>query len=256
MTYRIAQVLCVSLTLNLAFASHADEQPFPTSLDWGSIVATDTTVDLHITSVPEDRVIRIPRFNNPYKRIFVRNAPDAAELKFKPEVDEWLITLPDPVADNSVVAIETVGKPQLVTEPIVNKADKQGRFTLPAHNAVTHGELLRYEPQPHKNTVGYWANEQDWCEWIVDFDQPATYQVEVLQGCGKGHGDSEVAVSVGSNRLTFVVEDTGHFQNFKPRTIGTVQITQPGQQRLKVNAITKAKGAVMDVRQIRLIPVR
>ncbi len=253
---RIILSLSLLVALSIASRMHADERPFPASFDWGAIVATDTSVDLHVTSVPEDRVIRIPRFNNPYKRIFVRNEPDAADLKFKPEVDEWLITLPESVSDTSVIAIETVGRPQLMTEPVVIKVGKQGVFNLPAHNAVTHGELLRYEPQPHKNTVGYWANEKDWCEWIVNFDQAAKYEVEVLQGCGKGHGGSEVTVSIGDSDVSFAVEDTGHFQNFKPRKIGTIRIDQPGQQSLKVVPISKAKGAVMDVRQIRLIPVK
>lgn len=244
------------MTVTVAPSVKADKQPFPTSFEWGTIVATDTAVDLHVTAVPKDRIIRIPRFNNPYKRIFCRNKLDAADLKFKPEVDEWLITLPESVSDGSVIAIETVGRPQLMTEPVVIKVGKQGVFTLPAHDAVTHGELLRYEPQPHKNTVGYWANEKDWCEWFIDFDKAATYEVEVLQGCGTGHGGSEVAVSVGSSEVTFVVEDTGHFQNFRPLIIGTIEIDNPGRQSLKVVPISKANGAVMDVRQIRLIPVK
>jgi hypothetical protein len=256
LTYRIAQLLYISLALTLSATTNAEERSFPTTFDWGSIVATDASVDLHVTSVPEDRVIRFPRFNNPYKRIVARNAAATTMFKFTPEVDEWLIAVPETVNVPSVIVIETVGAPQLLTRPVVNSPNKQGTFVLPAHHAVTHGKLLRYEPQPHKNTVGYWANENDWCEWIIDVDNSARYEVEVLQGCGKGHGGSEVAVSIGNRQLTFVVEDTGHFQNFKPRTIGTIEIDAPGRQSLKVVPISKAKGAVMDVRQIRLIPAK
>src|ERR1044072_1350534 len=42
----------------------------------------------------------------------------------------------------------------------VPKADEQradGSIVLLATNAVTHGKQIRYEPQPHKNTIGYWT---------------------------------------------------------------------------------------------------
>ena len=55
--------------------------------------------------------------------------------------------------------------------------------------------------------------------------------------------------------MQFVVEDTGHFQNFKPRVVGELEIARPGSHRLAVKGLKKAKGAVMDVRQVRLIPV-
>ena len=37
----------------------------------------------------------------------------------------------------------------------------------------------------------------------------------------QGQGGSEVEVSVGGQTLTFTVEDTGGFQTFKARDIGT-----------------------------------
>jgi hypothetical protein len=80
--------------------------------------------------------------------------------------------------------------------------------------------------------------------------------VQILQGCGKGQGGSEVAVVVGEEKVLFTVEDTGHFQNFKRRTIGTLTLTAPGRHTLRIQPVRKAKNAVMDVRQVRLVLVR
>ena len=234
----------------------ADEQSFPMTFEWGTIKNTSAAVELHVESVPDQRVIRIPRFNNPYKRIYLKSDTAKDQLKFKPEVKDWLITLPDSAGAPTIIVIETAGTPELLTEPFVTKPNTNGEFILPAHHAVVHGKLLRYEPQPHKNTVGYWANEMDWCEWQIEAVQPGSYEVQILQGCGKGHGGSDVQIKLGDSELTFVVEDTGHFQNFRKRMIGTLQISTPGRQPLKVVPVSKAKGAVMDVREIRLIPVR
>jgi hypothetical protein len=79
--------------------------------------------------------------------------------------------------------------------------------------------------------------------------------VEVLQGCGKGQGGSEVEVSVGEQTLRFTVEDTGHFQNFKARGIGKVKMDKAGRYTLTLKARKKAVSAVMDVRLLTLKPV-
>ncbi|MCH2203797.1 MAG: hypothetical protein MK102_17665 [Fuerstiella sp.] len=247
-------ILSLLATTVSTFVVAGDEACFPTKLTWGEIVTTVKTVELRITSVPDDRVVRIPRINNPYQRIFLKSDEKKTQLPFVPEVSEWLITLPEAATAPATIVIETVGSPQLLTHPFIVQPLAEGDFVLPAHHAVVHGRLLRYEPQPHKNTVGYWADEEDWCQWQLNVTQPGTYEVHVLQGCGEGHGGSEVKISVGKSELTFIVEDTGHFQNFKERKIGALKLTKKGSQSLTVVPVTKANAAVMDVRQIRLIP--
>ena len=232
-----------------------EEHRFPTKYEWGEVVKTSTAVELHVKSVPQDRFIRMPPFNNPYKRIYLKSDAKKISLDLRPEVAEWLIMLPKSAAAPEIIVVDTVGTPQLLAQPFVIRACCRGKFILPAHYAVVHGKLLRYEPQPHKNTVGYWANAKDWCQWYFDVHDPGEYEVHILQGCGEGHGGSEVQISVGKSALTFIVEDTGHFQNFKERNIGKLTITKAGRNSLNVVPVSKAKGAVMDVRQIQLIPI-
>ena len=126
-----------------------------------------------------------------------------------------------------------------------------GSVVLHAKDATVHGATIRYEPQPHKNTIGYWSNVGDWVSWKVEGMRAGTYAVEVLQGCGKGQGGSEVVVSVGGETLPMVVEDTSHFQNFVPRTIGKVVLPE-GAHTVFIRAKAKKGVAVMDVRQVKL----
>lgn len=248
------RLFSLSVILVTATSAIAADHVFPLQFAWGLVSKTTTSVQLRVETRPADGVIRVPRFNNPYRRITLQGGLNSAQLEFRPEVTEWLITLPKTAVVPTTVVIETVGAPQLLAQPFVVEANREGAFILPAHHAVVHGNLLRYEPQPHKNTVGYWANEKDWCEWKVDIDKPGRYDVIILQGCGKGHGGSEVRISSGKSDLAFVVEDTGHFQNFKERLVGTLELTMGENQSIKVVPITKAKAAIMDVRQIRLEP--
>jgi arylsulfatase A-like enzyme len=137
-----------------------------------------------------------------------------------------------------------------------NPQAKDGTVTLHARTADVHGALLRYEPLPHKYTLGYWTRADDYATWEFELATPGTFTVEVLQGCGKGSGGSEVEVSVGDAKLSFTVKDTGGFQTFEAREVGRLAIDKPGRHTLAVRALTKPGLAVMDLRQVVLKPVR
>ena len=84
--------------------------------------------------------------------------------------------------------------------------------------------------------------------------KPGTYAIHIWQGCGKGSGGSEVEIICGGQSVKFTVEDTGHFQNFKERLVGRVKFDKAGPQSIEVRALSKPGAAVMDLRQVILVP--
>ncbi len=128
-----------------------------------------------------------------------------------------------------------------------------GMVILPASTATVHGEKLRYEPPTFKNTLGFWVNPSDWAEWTFDVPTAGTYELDVLQGCGKGSGGAVVDFAVGDKTFTMTVQETGHFQHFIRRSLGTVQLPA-GKATLTVKPKTKGAAAVMDLREARLVP--
>jgi arylsulfatase A len=152
---------------------------------------------------------------------------------------------------------KAVGAKMMKPNPdyVPNPQSKDGTVVLPARTAEVHGLQLRYEPLPHKNTLGYWTRGDDWASWDFTITKPGAFAVEVLQGCGKGQGGSEVEVSIDGQTLPFRVEDTGHFQNFKARTLGQIKLEKAGRYTLAVKAKKKAAAAVMDLRSVTLKPV-
>ncbi len=139
---------------------------------------------------------------------------------------------------------------------VPNPQAADGIITLPAETADIHGTMLRYEPLPHKNTLGFWVRPQDWASWNFRLQQPGAFTVEILQGCGAGNGGSEVEFSIGDQKLSTQVEDTGGFQNFKTRSIGTLKLDKPGDYTLSVKPRNKKHVAVMDLREVRLVPAK
>lgn len=229
------------------------EPPLKTS--WGRIEWKADAVLLYIESWPADGKVAMPRLNNPIGTVYLVNDPAKAPLGFQPNIGDWSISKPKSSSGGpDVVQVEVKGKPRPAGDPVVAEAGDDSAILLPAHFAVTHGKLLRYEPQPHKNTVGYWADETDWCEWRFRAAKPGKYAVQLLQGCGKGQGGSAVKITVAGQSLDHTVEDTGHFQNFVEKPVGIITIEKPGDFSLEIRAVKKAKGAVMDVRQVKLVP--
>lgn len=129
---------------------------------------------------------------------------------------------------------------------------KDGDVLLHSRDAFVHAEKLQYEPQPFKNTIGYWVNKDDWAHWDFVIKEPGVYRMEILQGCGKGSGGAEVEFAVGDQKLVTTVLDTGHFQNFVNRDLGVVELSA-GNHTLTVRPQTKPGAAVMDLREVRLV---
>jgi lysophospholipase L1-like esterase len=159
----------------------------------------------------------------------------------------------DTIKGGAVMNLKAVTlRPAPEGKPITQEAS--GAITLLAHDATTHSVMLRYEPATNKNCLGYWVNPNDWAEWEFTITQPGTFEIEVWQGCGKGQGGSDAKVEVGGRHFDFVVEETGHFQNFAPRRLGHVNLANPGTHSLAIRAMRKQAGAVMDVQKVRLVP--
>jgi len=144
-------------------------------------------------------------------------------------------------------------KPGQAGEPKTIEQSDDGSIVLLGKHASIQGTVVRFEPQPHKNTLGYWTNKDDTVSWTFTVNTPGTFKLVILQGCGKDSGGAEVEMSIGEQKVKFVVEDTGGFQNFKEREIGEFKLEKAGEYTLLVKPLTKPGVAVMDLRQAVLV---
>ena len=200
-------------------------------------------------------MVEFPRLNN--RMDTVKAIGQEVELKLWPEIETWQIKLPKKLKLPAEIRVTLIEPLRLCDAAFVVKPSSDGEIMLPAHHAITHGEKLRFEPQPHKNTIGYWTVESDWAEWHFTVAEKGEYECEILQGCGKNNGGSNVDVvcikagETEGKTVPFVVKETGHFQNFVPVKVGAMALSN-GRYRLEVRPTKKANKAVCDIRQIRL----
>jgi arylsulfatase A len=132
-------------------------------------------------------------------------------------------------------------KPRVTRPPL--------EIRLHAKDATVHGEKLRYEDPPQKNTLGFWTRVEDWASWKFDVATAGKYEIEIQQGCGKGNGGAEVVAEVGGKSFPFKVMETGHFQHFILRTIGMADLAG-GTNEIALKPRSKPGAAVMDVRSV------
>ncbi|MEI8211377.1 MAG: sulfatase [Planctomycetota bacterium] len=137
--------------------------------------------------------------------------------------------------------------------------DTEHAVRLMASDSKPHGTKIRYEPETYKNVVGYWTEVDDWVEWELESALDGTAELQIHCGCGSGNGGSEVDVLVhvpgeAEQRLPWTVRETGHFQNIVIESLGKVAL-HPGKIRLEVRPRKKAAAAVVDIRQIVLLPI-
>ncbi len=238
-----------------------DGQRLPIGDSGLQMIRQDNRLFVHMDSEPDDRTITIPRIYASLVNVHFLDEAPQDELTVQPEPNEWLIRWTSSVNFHKDLVLEFDGPPWLANEikPIRQAGD--GTFTMHACQASTSGEKLRFEPQPHKNTVGYWTVPTDVATWKLKVDRPGEFNVGILQGCGKGQGGSEGELSVRSNdgssaRLDFTTVDTGHFQNFIWRDLGKIRFEQPGDYELTIKPKRIAKAALMDVRMLHLSPAR
>lgn len=250
----------ILITTSLAIEARDLPQPFDAANSQGVKVTRNSTTLYFDLGADVKSPITIPRLAAPLRSMSFIDPSVKGDLKLVPLQDTWEIHWKErPKGSGISLWLQFDAMPKLPSElrPIHKAGD--GSFFLPAHLATTTGEKIRYEPQTHKNTVGFWAGKNDTATWTFKLDKPGRFNVAVLQGCGKGQGGSQATMSFvhpdkdDSPTVDFEVVETGHWQNFQWVQLGQVELQNKGEVQVvvKPNAIKKA--ALMDIRAIHLI---
>ncbi len=257
--FRLLIVLAFLSTANVPLKADTNEAPIPLedpAIQGGSVARHGNRLVLTPESISGPGSMTIPRMSGCLNSSHWSEMSDS-HVAVQPEPKVWIIKW-DKVPDRAKeITLSFDQTPKLLTElePVTESGDHS--IMLHAFQATTTGEKIRYEPQRHKNTVGYWANPKDTATWHFSIKEPHSMNVGILQGCGKGQGGSIAAVTIKKEddvvaTLEFEVLETGHFQNFQWRHLGEIKLPEAGVYSLTIEPKKIAKGALMDVRAVSL----
>jgi hypothetical protein len=142
---------------------------------------------------------------------------------------------------------DTVNKPALVT------AQPDNSLLLTAENGKAVGPNIKYMPE--WRAFG-WFTGADRVEWEVDLRQPGEYDVHLNWSVSDEEAGKEFVLEAKDKQLTGVVGKTGSWETYKNENIGKIKLSE-GSQIIIFRSKSKADtGALLDLRQIKLVAVR
>lgn len=104
-----------------------------------------------------------------------------------------------------------------------------------------------------EHAIGFWSNAADYVEWRDLVVKPGKYEVELTYGCNHNQ-PNPFTFHAGAETLTGKTESTGGWGTYSSVQLGTVTLTSD-RTTFSLKA-TSAEGGLMDLKLIRLIPVK
>jgi putative membrane-bound dehydrogenase-like protein len=135
--------------------------------------------------------------------------------------------------------------------PLVAAGD--GSFALSAAAASLGGPSLRFQPDEN-STLGHWHDVEDRASWTINVPKSGRYAFELDWSVGDSQAGKNFRVVAGDVRLEATVLRTGGWWTYKKRVFGELYL-KAGVQELTVEPAGDFKGALMDIRTARLVPL-
>jgi hypothetical protein len=174
--------------------------------------------------------------------------PEGVEKEIKPQDMADLIAHIRTIGPQPKRKTFAGNKPQLV------RADKDGSLLLSASNGEIYGSTVVLEKK--YGNLGYWNSEDDHVIWTVEVPRAGKYAVWLDWACPDNYAGKTFSLESGANQLRAKVSSTGGWDTYKQAQVGEIVLTA-GQQRLTFRAASRlASSALLDLKAIKLVPVK
>lgn len=145
-------------------------------------------------------------------------------------------------------------KPVTVPKVVVKvKPDASDVLNLTADLAdLDEGPHL--ETRDGKPNIGFWSDASAGASWTLEMPNPGKY--EVTAEVASENPSTKLVAEVGSEKWTSDVPTTGDWGRFQTIPLGTVTLTKGGDVVFKVHPESEATWKPINLRSIKLTPVR
>jgi putative membrane-bound dehydrogenase-like protein len=137
-------------------------------------------------------------------------------------------------------------KPELVT-PLGD-----GTIRLYPINCEIYGVDITLEKQ--YGNLGFWTSEEDHAVWSIEIPKDGKYTVRLSWACADDSAGNNFVVQAGPARVTGSVPGTGTWDNYKTANFGEVTLPA-GRHTVTLRSAGRIKGALLDLKELRLAPV-
>jgi hypothetical protein len=138
-------------------------------------------------------------------------------------------------------------------EPRPVNSAPDGAYLLPASAAEIYGGTLIFEEQ--YGNLGFWSSLDDHAVWTIEAARPGKYIVEFDWACDASVAGNGWQLETPSVNLTGKIEATGDWNTYRKARVGEITLAA-GKQRVVMRPQRKPQGAMVDLRAIKLVPIR
>jgi putative membrane-bound dehydrogenase-like protein len=163
-----------------------------------------------------------------------------------------------PLADMTdlLTYLKSIGAPPKTfagNKPEIIRVFTDGSLRMAAENARIYGPTIVFEEK--WRNVGYWHSPSDHVIWTLDVPTGGEYSVNIDYACADAAAGDSYVLEVAGQRISATAEGTGGWENYRGKNIGTVKLPV-GPTELVVRPNGPIRSALMDLRSIRLVPVK
>ncbi|MGD0655483.1 MAG: alpha-L-fucosidase [Thermoguttaceae bacterium] len=222
-------------------------------LAWGRCTQKPGKLFLEVFDWPKGELV-VPGLKNDVLSAYLLADREQKPLSVSPTEKGISVNVPEnaPTPIASVVVLEIEGSPEIEQQPMITQA-ADGTISLPASEADIHGNA-QYEKGENRDNIGYWTDKNAWVSWDFVLKTPGRFEVEITFACTDDEAGSEYTIAVGKEKVEGKVDGTNDWGNFVSRKIGTINLSAPGQFTLSVRPNSMPKGAVMNLKSVKLAP--
>jgi putative membrane-bound dehydrogenase-like protein len=131
------------------------------------------------------------------------------------------------------------------------KADSEGVLHLRATSAEIYGPTLVFE-ETYRN-LGYWSSADDEAAWTVAVPRAGRYVVSMEYACAPEAAGNVLVFEGGREPVRVKVETTKSWDSYRRVRLGVVEL-EAGERRMVVRPDGEVKGALIDLKEVRLVP--
>jgi alpha-L-fucosidase len=223
-------------------------------LAWGKCTAKLTSkganLYLHVFDWPADSKLVVPGLNNRVDKAYVLmgNRRDLATENL-PEGVVVHVPQSAPDALSSTIVLKIKG-PLEVEQPVLTQ-QADGSVLLPASEATTHGQQIKYESGTHRDNLGFWSNPADWADWEFSVKRAGRFEVLVETAAPE---KAQLEIQLANQKLKKEVPVTGDYGKFQTLSFGSIEVQAAGKTKLSLRGVPDGWHPV-NVKCVRLKPV-
>lgn len=149
--------------------------------------------------------------------------------------------------------VESEFKDDTVNKPVLVRSDTDGALRLTAGNGKAIGPDIKYMPE--WKAFG-WFTAADRVEWDVDVEKTGEYKAQLEWSVSDEEAGKEFLLETKDQKLTGIIAPSGSWETFKTENIGNIKLVA-GRQKIVFKSNKQFdKGAILDFREVKLIPLK